>query len=328
MRRAFLIVMVLGIIAAVAVREVRLHRKVPLETAYVGAQGATLWNGTAEVRTPVANLSYGEPVQVYQRDGEHVLVRTKAGVQGWVSAGSLLSIALWQSAELLDKRTASMPVQARGHTRARSNLHMRPGRQWEVIATAPGDTPVEMFERQAVANPKRQMRAGSGSGPRMEDWWLVRASMENSERISGWMLGRFASLDLPEPLPEYESSEGIGIVAWFAINRAVDSTGAVKPEYLVMGTRAGEGRPCDFTLIRVYTWSPVRHRYETAFMERGLCGSLPVETTPATRPGGDARFGFRNAGPNGTENRMYEMKLTTVRRIDARAPGGRKGKRR
>lgn len=328
MRRAFLVVLVLGIIAAVAVREVRLHRRLPLETAYVGAQGATLWNGTAEVRTSIATLSYGESVQVFQRDGDHVLVSTKAGVRGWISAGSLLSVALWHAALLLNEKTGSMAVQGRGHTRARSNLHMRPGRQWEVIVAAPGNTPVEMFERQTVANSKRQNRAGSVSGPSLEDWWLVRANVRNAADVSGWMLGRFASHDLPGPLPEYESSEGISIVAWFEINRAVDSTGLVKPEYLVMGTREMEGRPCDFTLIRVYTWSPVRHRYETAFMERGLCGSLPVETTPAATPGGEARFGFRNAGLKSQENREYEMKLTTIRRIDASGRGGRKEKRR
>ena len=328
MRRAFLIVLVLGIIVAIAIREVRLHRQLPLEMAYVGVQGATLWNGTAEVRTSVATLAYGEPVQVFQRDGGEVLVATKAGVRGWVSEGSLLSVGLWGAAALLNKTTGSMAVQARGHTRARSNLHIRPGRQWEVITAAPGDTPVEMFEREAVANPKRQSPAGSASGPSLEDWWLVRANMRNAADVSGWVLGLFVSLDLPEPLPEFVSSEGIGIVSWFEINRAVGSTGIVRPEYLVMGTRDREGRPCDFTLIRVYTWSPVRHRYETAFMEHGLCGSLPVETTPATRPGGEAHFGFHNAGVNGVENRKYEMKLTTIRRIDADGHGGGKEKRR
>lgn len=329
MRRAFLIVLVLGIVAAVAVREVRLHRKTPLELAYVGMQGATIWNSTAEVRAAVANLSYGEPVQIFQRDGDHALVQTKAGARGWVSSNSLLSSALWHAAALLDENTESMSVQARGQTRARSNLHIRPGRQWEVISSAPGGTAVEMFARRATANAGQQSRPGSSSASsNLEDWWLVRANVKDAAQVSGWVLGRLMSLDLPEPLPEYQSSEHINIVAWFEINRAVDSTGAVKAEYLVMGTRDGEGRPCDFTLIRVFTWSPKRHRYETGFIERGLCGSLPVEVAPATRPGGKAHFNFGNVGLKGRENRQYEMTLTAVRRIDSGTGESRKGRKR
>jgi hypothetical protein len=329
MRRAFLVVLVLGILAAVLVREVRLHRKPAIELAYVGLQGASIWNSTAEVRAAVANLSYGETVQIFQRDGDHALVQTKTGVRGWVSSDLLMSSALWHGAALLNKETEAMPVQARGRTRARSNLHIRPGRQWEVISSAPGGTAVEMFARQATANVERQPRAGSSSdSSNLEDWWLVRANVKSAAQVSGWVLGRFISLNLPEPLPEYQSSEHIDIVAWFEINRAVDSTGAVKPEYLVMGTRDGEGRPCDFTLIRVFTWSPKRHRYETGFIERGLCGSLPVQVVPATTPGGKARFNFSNVGLKGQENRQYEMTLTTVHRINSGAAETSKGKKR
>lgn len=329
MRRAFLIVLVLGIIAAVAVREVRLHRKAPMELAYVGLQGASIWNSTAEVRTAVANLSYGEPVQIFQRDGDHALVQTKTGVRGWVSSDSLMSSALWHGAEQLNKETEAMPVQARGRTRARSNVHIRPGRQWEVISSAPGGTAVEMFAREATANVGQQSRPGpSSDSSNLEDWWLVRANVKDAAQVSGWVLGRLISLDLPEPLPEYQSSEHINIVAWFEINRALDSTGVVKPEYLVVGTRDGEGRPCDFTLIRVFTWSPKRHRYETGFIERGLCGSLPVQVAPAPTPGGKAHFNFSNVGLKGRENRQYEMTLTTVRRINSGAGEMRKGRKR
>jgi hypothetical protein len=329
MRRAFLIVLVLGIMAAVAVREVRLHRKPPMELAYVGVQGATIWNSTAEVRTAVANVSYGEPVQIFQRDGDHALVQTKAGVRGWVLSDSLLSSALWHAAALLNKGTEAMPVQARGDTRARSNLHIRPGRQWEVISSAPSGTTLEMFAREATADVGQQARPSSSSdSSNLQDWWLVRANINNATEISGWVLGRLVSMDLPEPLPEYQSSEHINIVAWFEINRAVDSTGSVKPEYLVMGTRDGEGRPCDFTLVRVFTWSPKRHRYETGFIEPGLCGSLPVQVAPATTPGGKAHFNFGNVGLKGQENRQYEMTLTTVHRINSGTGETRKGRKR
>lgn len=325
MRRTVLIIIVLGVIAALAIREVHLHRKPPLERAYVSASDVSVWNSTAEVRAPVATLSYGEAVQVLERAGDQVLIGGAAGVRGWISSRLLMTVAVWREASQLDKTAKSMPVQARGHTRVRSNVHTLPGRQWPVILEAPGDTSVDMLERRAVPNLER--RGSRSSAPNLEDWWLVRANVKNLGEVSGWLLSRSVDLDLPEPLAEYESSEDITIVAWFEINRSVDSTGAVQPEYLVMGTRQGEGRPCDFTLIRVYTWSPVRHLYETAFMERGLCGSLPVKVAPAAAPGGKAYFGFRNIGLQGWENRQYEMKLTTVRRIDAGASAARKAKK-
>ena len=316
MRRAFVVSGIVGLIAAFAIREYRLHRKVPLEEAYVGGQGAIVWDSTAQIRSPVANLSYGQLVQVYQRDADNVLVSTPAGVRGWVSSVSLMDADLWRRIALLAETTESMPVQAAGHTRARANIHTRPGRQSPVILEAPGDSPVLVLQHEVVSSQQRPLDAQAGSSPSSEDWWLVRADLKDVGKVSGWVLGRLVALDLPEPLPEYQSSEGFTIVAWFGINRASDSSsGGYQPEYLVAGTRDPQGA-CDFTLARVYTWSSKRRRYETAFLDSSLCGKLPVDVTPATIPGGDAFFKFQNLSAKGSENREYRMKLTTVRRID------------
>src|SRR5208283_2187719 len=42
------------------------------------------------------------------------------------------------------------------------------------------------------------------------------------------------------------------------------------------GSTGPDGQPCDFTLIRVYTWGAGRRRYETAYVESNLCGTLPI----------------------------------------------------
>ncbi|MFZ0211418.1 MAG: hypothetical protein WBE20_15470 [Candidatus Acidiferrales bacterium] len=327
MRRTFLIAVVVGSLIAVSIREYRDHRQLPMAEAYAGSRGVTVWNSTAEVRTPITTLAYGEPVEIDQRAGDMELIETAAKVRGWVLASSLLDAAVWRDEAQLSETTKLMPVQARGFTRVPSNLHTLPGRQEPVVAEALGQAPMLLLERKTVPY-EAPKPVGSGAVPvrNAEDWWLVRAQLKNAGEVSGWVLGRFLDLDLPEPLAGYESSENMRIVSWYELNRAVDSSGAVKPEYLVTGSRDGDGRPCDFTLLRVYTWSKPRQRYETAFVEGGVCGSLPVQTSPAQVPGGDAYFRFRNAGADSAETREYKMQLTAVRRI-VRAAAGKKQKR-
>ena len=313
MRRAFIITLVVGVLVAFTVREYRLHHQHNTEEAFIGQRGATVWNSTAEIRAPVANLNYGERVQIHQHYAHEALVSTASGVRGWVSSDSLMDPDLWHSAALLAKSASNMPVQASGHTRARANLHTQPSVDSPVILQAPPDSPLVVLQHALTAD-SRKTGANSSDA---QDWWLVRADVKDAGSITGWALGRLLKFDLPEPLPGYESSEGIHIVAWFTINRALDSLSQTyRPEYLIAGNRVRQPA-CDFTLFRVYTWSSKRDRYETAFMDSRVCGKLPLHVTPAKLPGDDAYFSFDNLGAAGAEKRIYRMRSTTVRRIDA-----------
>lgn len=332
MRRAFLISLVAGLVVAFSIREYRLHRKAPLQEAYVVSEGVTVWNGTAQIRSPVASLTYGQPVQVYGRDADYVLVGTAAGVRGWVSSVSLMDPDIWRRVALLSETTKSMQVQAVGHTRARANIHTRPGAGEPVIFQAPGDSSLIVLRHGNDGTQAGRDSTDAIPDATSKDYWLIRARVKNVGDVSGWMLGRLVALDLPEPLPEYQSSEAMTITAWFEINHELDSSsGGERPEYLVAGVRDANSQPrpqaqshtaadaatCDFDVIRVYTWSPKRHRYETAFLDGGFCGRLPLSVTPAKSDGGDAYFSFPNVVANSIENRAYHMKLTTVWRIDA-----------
>lgn len=325
-RRAYIVLIVLAVLFAFTIREVRLHRKLALGEAFTGGRDVTVWSSPAPVRAPVTTLAYGTAVQVIDRYGDFAQVRTVAGVQGWVLSNSLLEPAIWHDASNLEEKTRQMPVQARGETRVRTNFHTDPGRNTPVLLEAPSGVPVLMLERKPEPL-AAQTKGSETDSTKMEDWWLVRAETKDAGEISAWILGRFIKLDLPDVLAGYASSEGINVAAWYEINRAVDSAGGVKPEYVVVGTRGGEGQPCDFTLVRVYTWSVSRNRYETAFIENDLCGSLPVDVTPAATPGGAGFFRFRNAGATGVENREYGMKFTLVRRVGGK-PSLRKGRKR
>jgi len=352
-----------------------------LGVAYVANRDAILWSTTAQVRERLAILGYGERLDILGRSSDQVHVRTASGTTGWISQGDLLAADLWQKALDLAAKTAAQPVEARGHTRVLSNLHLDPGRDAPRIRQLARATPVELFERRALeapatatpANPAANMPAGpaaptgvaasaaapaptgsaatpapsatnapaavkptpaepaaetaspptedeqgaAGQSPsvKKEDWWLVRARVSDQAPISGWILGRFIDLDVPAPLPDYANAAGMRIVAWFELNHVTDASGNAKPQYLVVGARGPEGQPCDFTLLRVYTWGVSAQRYETAFVASELCGKLPVALHPASTPGGDATFAFEDWSRGAKEQQTYHMHQTVVRRV-------------
>jgi hypothetical protein len=127
-------------------------------------------------------------------------------------------------------------------------------------------------------------------------------------------------LDVPSPLPDYASAAGMHIAAWFVLNRATDASGNARPQYLVVGTRGPEGQPCDFTLLRVYTWSQQGQRYETAFVESDVCGKLPVRLTQPAAPRGDVTFAFEDWSKGTSVERTYRMRENVVRRMREASP--------
>ena len=356
--RKILIGFVVVAVIALAVH-FRFHRaKAPREMAYAANREVTIWNTTAQVRSAVATASFGDPLAVIDRFGDQVQVRTSSGIVGWASDHDLLSAEFWQKAKELDAAAANLPVEARGHTRVLSNLHLDPGRDSPRVRQLAKDVPLELFQRraEAAAPPAGKpaapdVRAGdaTATAAKKEDWWLVRAHFSDQTSMAGWLLGRFIDLDVPAPLPDYASSAGMRIVAWFELNRVSDepprgldagarktgkaaaaakqlavtqaaaATAIEKPQYLVVGDRGSEGQSCDFTLMRVFTWGNQRQRYETAYVESDVCGKLPVKVTPAATPGGDASFTFVDLSAGAPENRLYKMHQTIVRRV--REPG-------
>jgi len=133
--------------------------------------------------------------------------------------------------------------------------------------------------------------------------------------IAGWVLARFVELDLPDPVKDYASSADLHVIAWFELNRVPDGSGGEAPQYLVAGSRGGEGQDCDFTLLRVYTWSKARKRYETAYVESNLCGHLPIRVSSGPK---GPEFQFPDVDVDGAA-RAYVMVQTEVRRV--RTPG-------
>jgi hypothetical protein len=164
--------------------------------------------------------------------------------------------------------------------------------------------------------------AGPVSGGRAAQSELG-STLATAPPIAGWVLSRFIEPDLPGPVRDYASSADLHVVAWFELNRVPDGSGGQSPQYLVAGSHGGEGQACDFTMLRVYTWSTARKRYETAYVESNLCGRLPIHVS--SDPAGP-EFHFTEGGGNAGE-RDYVMRQTVVHHVTSKSAGTAPGRR-
>lgn len=305
------------LVAALAVFMVWLTNPIVGQEAYIAESNVTVWSRLSQVREPVATPRYGERVAVLDHKNDQVQVRTVSGAVGWTEQRHLMEAALWHRAADLLARASGLPVQARAHTRVPTNVRVEPGREGARIFQFPGAVPLEILERAVVevkpgAEEPGQANSSGEEEVKKEDWVFVRGTPEDTGEVAGWVLRRFIDLDTPPEIADYSS--GFRFVAWFELNRVADGD-KIRPEYLAAGVQGGDGQPCDFTLLRVYTWGAERRRYETAYIEGRLCGHFPIQAQAAT-PGRDAGFSFTNDGKSGRESREYQMHQTSVHRID------------
>jgi hypothetical protein len=300
------------------------HSQPPVEVAFAANREVTLQSTTAQVREPVATVNFGDRLEILQRFQDQVQVRTTKGVTGWVSGHELLSADLWQRAADMMQKAGEIPVQAVGHTKTLTNVHVDSGRDSPRIQQLGKGTSVEIVERSVVAAPSSQNAAGgegarsTGEEPKKEDWLLVRtrsAEKKGAVDLAGWLLGKYVQLDLPRPLGDLVSTSGMRAVGWQALNFVADPSSGKKWQYLVLGAHGPEGQPCDFSMLRVYTWGVRRQRYETAFIDGKVCGKLPVKVIQPSGGAADVTFAFQDIGEGAPKERTYRMHQTIVRRV-------------
>jgi hypothetical protein len=305
-----------------------------LGEAYVSEKSVTLWSSMAQVREPLGVLRYGDRVDMLAKRNDFVKVKTTAGAVGWVDGRLLMDPALWQRCEELLKRAEGLPVQASGRTKVATNLRVEPGRTAPRLYQFGRRVPVEVVAR-AVADWAQASDEKENSEPqetKKEDWFLIRglatrppgetsartavqpATTEPGDQtvpIAGWVIARFLELGLPDPVREGASAANLRPIAWFELNRVEDPSGE-KQQYLLAAARGPEGQACDFSVVRVYTWNRKKSRYETAFIENELCGSLPIRIGKSAT--GQPEFRFVNADERKSE-RVYRLMQTVVRRV-------------
>jgi hypothetical protein len=336
----------------------------PIGEAYVGEQNAIVWNTTAQVRQTIATLHWGDQVAVLSHSGNQSRVRTATGLEGWMDARMLLDDAAWAAETKLLAQARTMIVQAPGRTKVVTNVRLEPGRDATRVYQLPGSVPVVILARKtADISPPTGASAATtekSEATKREDWLLISAPAATADAaagsqtgesaqeaqaqlvtgndaqntpgttrpqhvppLAGWVTGRFIELDLPETLRDYASSSDLRPVAWFVLNRVPSASGE-KAQYLVAGTHGPEGQPCDFTMLRVYTWGAMKGRYETAFVENDLCGSFPIDVGKQAKTG-DPEFQFKGMTvKEPLEQRVYVMHQTVVRRERQGEPAARR----
>ncbi len=278
-----------------------------LEVNYVSAVQATLRDQVATIYNRVGTVKNGERVEVLEREKRFSRVRTGDGIEGWIEQRYLVDQATFDALQKLTKENLNDPVQAPGVLRNDTNLHITPGRETEHLYQLSAQAKVAVLKRAtaekqpgaAAASAKLAKSSGgkAAPGPMLEDWWLVR----DAQNRVGWVLARMVDLDVPLDVAQY--AEGQRFVAFFVLNRL----------------------PYDYDQIRVFTWNVRKHRYETAYRERGLNGVLPVTVTNESfdKEGTLPVFVLRVNDDNGNvSERKYKLNTPIVRRV--LAPGEQK----
>ena len=295
------------------------------EVAYVSAQQATLRDQVAAIYNRVGTVKNGERVEIVDREKRFARVRTASGIEGWVEQRYLVDQKTYDGLQKLTQDNLNDPVQAPGVLRNETNLHITPGRESEhlyqlaagsKVAILKRDTAEKQVPGAAVAKPvTTKPGARAPAGPVLEDWLLVR---DEQNRV-GWVLARMVDVDAPLEIAQY--AEGQRLIAFFKLDEVPDGDKKV-PQYLTLLTEPHDGSPYDYDQLRVFTWNARKHRYETAYRERGLNGILPVTVTQenfdkeGTLPVFILRV--RDDAGNVTE-RKYKLNTPIVRRV--LAPG-------
>jgi len=334
-RRRWLLIFIL--VALIAGAWWARRRPAHYPDAYIADRSATLWSATAQVRRQVGTLGYGEKVSVLGRAGDLTQVLAPDGTQGWVDSRLLMAPALWSRVGQLLSDARGIPIQAKGHTRTISNVRIEAGRDSPRIFQFGRNVPVAVLRRQVAAASSTADEgrtsddpAPSGGGKSdSEDWALVLYSPDTERAkspaagtppdtgpampIAGWVLWRFLELDPPKPLGDYVGAAGRRVIGWTQLNTVADASGE-KPQYVVAAAKGGEGQPCDFTSIRVYTWGAQRMQYETSFADNNVCGRLPLRVNQAPT-GPEFRFNDEKNAEH-----AYRLMGTVVRRITPPGP--------
>jgi SH3-like domain-containing protein len=293
------------------------------EVAYVSAPQAALRDQVAAIYNRVGNVKNGERVEILDREKRFARVRTADGLEGWIEQRFLIDQKTFDGLQRLTREHQNDPVQAPGVLRNETNLHISPGRETEHLYQLASGAKVAILsrataEKQLGAPPPPKPIGKSGkvpAGPVLEDWLLVR---DDQGRV-GWVLARMVDVDVPLDIAQY--AEGQRFVAFFVLNTVQDGDKKVA-QYICLMTEPHDGLPYDYDQARVFTWNVRKHRYETAYRERGLDGVLPVTVTQEDfdKEGTLPVFILRVRDDAGNvSERKYKMNTPIVRRV--LAPG-------
>lgn len=276
-----------------------LQHKAPPDMVYVSARGNLyLHDRVAVVSNRVAEVENGDPLQVIERAGRFLRVKTAKGEVGWIEQSGVVDNTVYdQFAQLADANKMD-PIVATGTLDDELYMHVLPGRMTQHFYLEPANTGVELLARASaskspvqnaapIAKPAKAAAPAVPGLPQpepvvMEDWWLAR----DSRGRTGWLLSSRIYVNVPDDIAQY--AEGQQIVGSYVIKKVLDPDSDfpnhLAPEYLTLEAPLESGQPFDYNEVRVFTWSLRHHRYETAFRLRPIAGFLPVTTGTTNVP--------------------------------------------
>ncbi len=327
----------------------RLHFKnEQKEMVYVSVRETYLHDRVAPVSNRVAQVTNGEGLQVLEHGRRFLKVKTAKNEIGWIEERAVIDEKTFDGFEKMGTEHKNDPVVATATLRDDLAIHILPGRETERFYLLAGNTKVQLLARAsapkkaaqgpllpahtakpAEANkgavlkpgaPQNDATAKAGQpqtavvpqeAPVMEDWWLAR----DAQGHTGWLLGSRLDVDVPDEVAQY--AEGQRIIGAWTLTKVTDpdsdAPGHQVPEYLMALSPPNSGLPFDFDQLRVFTWSPKHHRYETAYRLHPIQGYLPVRVFTETTPG-KARC-LRSAFCWGATTRS-----ASIRRRESRGP--------
>ncbi|HTX76599.1 MAG TPA: SH3 domain-containing protein [Terracidiphilus sp.] len=330
----------------------RFHPAKP-EMVYVTAEKTFLRDRVAAVSNRTGEVTNGEALAVLEHGRRFLKVKTPKNEIGWIEDHEVIDDKTHEEFLKLAQDHKNDPVVATAVLRDDANLHLTPGRKTQWFYRLSANARVELLERASVpkvtpamAEERRVAEAmpaaakGTAKSPAkqeepaepppvMEDWWLVR----DSNGDAGWLLSGRMDVDVPDQVAQY--AEGQRIIGAYVLTKVADPNADTPdhemPEYVMLLEPYKNGLPYDFDQLRVFTWSPKHHHYETAFRLHPIQGFLPVKvsTVPGPRGGVVPAFSFLLANnadvsvdadsgvtrPVNPRTLNYEMLDTVVRRI-------------
>lgn len=277
----------------------RLRPKPPADYVYVTAKQTFLRDRVAAVSNRTGTVENGDRLQIVDHGRRFYKVKTDKGEVGWIEEKAVVTQPVYDQFLALTEAHKNDPAVASAVVRDEANLHLKPGRETERFYRLGENDKVQLLRRATLPRPvpagtpvaaKLPVRRGESEQAQaappvpMEDWWLVR----DAHGRVGWMLSRLLDVDAPDSLTRY--SEGQRFVGAYVLQMIHDdgAEGDNKdiPEYVTVLSPYTAGLAYDFNQVRVFTWNPKMHRYETAFREKNIEGFLPVSVTMGKDPYG------------------------------------------
>jgi hypothetical protein len=300
---------------------------------YVAVPETALRDRVANVSSKTGVVHNGERLQVLERmqNRRFLRVRSPRKEEGWVSERYLADQQTFDQFQRAAEQYKDTPSQGTATVERQIKVHVQPGLKAGSLYMLDEKQKVALLQRKPVnRNAAPQAKdadtdtdssdddtASNGPPALWDDWWLVR----DAQQRVGWVLGRALYLEVPDEIGQW--AEGQRIVAVFPLDEVSDDGNKVG-EYLVLLTEPKDGLAYDFDQIRVYTRNTRKHRYETAYRERNLAGSLPVTLGQQDfeKEGVLRTFTLRLRQDDGqVKEQLYKFKPPMVHRVFAPGEG-------